>query len=120
MLRHWILTVAVATHTLSSAASPAVTLEQVIDVVAASTGLNIQQQFSSEAEGLQHLYLHLLRAVHAHDALPYHSGDWWGTYRGEASLDRLALNMFLEKTSRHVKTHSRYVLKLYKVNQRLQ
>ena len=88
MLHHWILFLALAINAFSLTASSAITLERVIDVVAASTGLDLEKQFPTEAEGIQHLYLHLLRAVHAQDALPYQSGDTWGSLRGDASLDR--------------------------------
>lgn len=105
-MHHCVLSLLLGIIAFCPTASSAVTLERVIDVVASDTGLDLKKQFPTEAEGLQHLYLHLLRAVHARDALPYQSGDTWGSLRGEA-LDRLALRLFLKRTSRYLKVKSR-------------
>lgn len=99
------LAVAAATS-FRSTASASLTVKHLLKKVAADTNLNFGQHIHDEREGVQQLYLSLLRSVHAHRALPYHSGDVWGGSRGQ--LDRHAIDKFLRKTSRHVPDNVRY------------
>ena len=92
---------------LTAVPAEPVSIGDVLQLVTATTGLDPHAQFKDNKDGLQHLYLHFLRAVHAHAALPY-VVDTWGTSRGQ--LDRASIHAFLKTTSRHVKNASRYTL----------
>ena len=88
-------------------ATPAYTsdVSDILRVVQDDTGFNPSSRFESVQEGLQQLYLHVLRSVHRRRALPCHAGDLWGSQRG--GIIRAAIHRFLRKEAHHARPGSR-------------
>ena len=80
-------------------------IPEILRAVQDDTGFDPSSRFGSVQDGIQHLYLHVLRSVHKRHALPFHTGDLWGTKRG--GMIRASIHKFLGKEAHRAEPGSR-------------
>ena len=85
--------------------APASDISEVLRAVQDDTDFNPSSRFDSVQDGLQQLYLHVLRSAHRRQALPFHTGELFGDQRG--GMIRAAIHKFLGKEAHRAQPGSR-------------